>query len=504
MKKEFDRKEVPQKVRDLYKETKLFTQKGRAMVCKARERDGKAKVVVKVRLTEEKDYEKRFNREIMLLRLIKNDHVIEHLNSDEDRFYVTPYKKKGDLSSWMVRHWRLVNLATCLDISIQSCEGILDICKMSLEFKDVNQIIALRDHKPENMLVEIKNNKIQIRISDLEYVAPRSGSIGAKGTPKTTAPECFDKDCKITDKADSFSVAVIFVWLFTYPVLKGNWDKFPESDNWDQMPSEIEEALNEVKSKYPDQRTEIDALLNSTIIPALSKDPGKRPPIQEDPSINSIQELQNSFQKLLSILGEHKTKVSKIPLIIYDTYEWIMKPLHVFVTCSVFFVIAAIAAMLYFGNVSISDTWEKAGNLIGGINKPDISDNQSPPSNGNKNSKNKTGKEPINPNKPIEGNTKTDETTISNPKTVKKPTEKTNKLTEGNTNRPTEVEKSWYIAFRDSVEVSIGKEPLKFVSDNPYVFKIPSDVPSINVKGFGMRRRSEGAESVELAKKKLY
>ena len=230
----------------------LLGQGGMGAVFKARHREKRRWVALKVlfpRASGERAFAERFAREARTLETLHHPNIVALHESGEvqGRFYLAMEYVDGRTLRDLLRTGQLAP-ATTFAIVRQLCDA-LDAAHA--------QGIVHRDLKPENVLL---NNLGNVKLADFGLAKLRSveapqrtltGEMETMGTPHYMAPEQIENPRSVDQRADLFSLGVLFYELLTGELPLGRF----------QPPSKL---------------SAVDSRVDDLILRALDKSPARR------------------------------------------------------------------------------------------------------------------------------------------------------------------------------------------------------------------------------------
>jgi tRNA A-37 threonylcarbamoyl transferase component Bud32 len=230
----------------------LLGQGGMGAVYKARQPRLNRFVALKILSPEKQNnpqFAERFEREARALAWLNQPNIVTVYDSGEMQgmFYLLMEFVDGLSLRQLLQQRRLAS-AEALAIVIQICQA--------LQYAHEQGVIH-RDIKPENILLDKKG---QVKIADFgiaKLMEPEpqdislTGAADVVGTPHYMAPEQIEKPQTVDQRADIYSLGVVFYEMLTGELPLGNFQP-------------------------PSQKVLIDVRLDEVVLHALEKEPGRR------------------------------------------------------------------------------------------------------------------------------------------------------------------------------------------------------------------------------------
>ncbi len=230
----------------------LLGQGGMGAVYKARQPRLNRFVALKILSPEkQKDpqFAERFEREARALAWLNQPHIVTVYDFGEMQgtFYLLMEFVDG-LSLRQLMQQRRLASSEALAVVIQICQA--------LQYAHEQGVIH-RDIKPENILIDKKG---QVKIADFgiaKLLEPEpkdislTGAADVVGTPHYMAPEQIEKPQTVDQRADIYSLGVVFYEMLTGELPLGNFQP-------------------------PSQKVQVDVRLDEVVLHALEKEPERR------------------------------------------------------------------------------------------------------------------------------------------------------------------------------------------------------------------------------------
>ena len=209
-----------------YKIEKLLGSGGMGEVYKAYDLVIEKNVAVKILQTslfEGEEMVDRFLNEAKVAKQLSHENIaLAYVSGFEDKYYyiVMEYVEGQTLREWIKKYGETADIEDVIDIVLQICSGL----------KYAHQFTIHRDIKPENIIIS-SNKKIKIMdfgISKTMSLNSKTQDASTMGTAYYVAPEQMAGAKSVDERADIFSLGVIFYELITGKVPVGSF-KIPTS-----------------------------------------------------------------------------------------------------------------------------------------------------------------------------------------------------------------------------------------------------------------------------------
>ena len=211
-------------------------------------------------------------REIAIMKSIKHPNtisLIDHFENSEYFFIIMEYIKYGSLKEFVKANKKLSE-EVCANIIFQITSGL----------KYLNEFgIIHRDLKPDNILIDLGDYDIQVKIADFglsKIISPEEKATEGFGTIIFMAPEVLLKK-PYNNSVDIWSLGVMTYYLMTrtYPFFDEKLNQkviagkiihrtvmFPEP-KWKSMSNEIKDFITSCLEKDCKKRINIDQILSN-------------------------------------------------------------------------------------------------------------------------------------------------------------------------------------------------------------------------------------------------
>jgi len=246
----------------------LLGQGGMGAVFKARHRQKRRWVALKLlfpRPSAEHAFAERFAREARALESLHHPNIVALHESGEvqGRLFLAMEYVDGRTLRDLLRTGQLAP-ATTFEIVRQLCDA--------LEAAHAQGFVH-RDIKPENLLL---NNLGTVKLADFGLAKLRSlelpqrtltGELETMGTPHYMAPEQIENPRSVDQRADIFSLGVLFYELLTGELPLG---RFPPPSKLSSIDSRIDELILRALDKSPARRQQSAAQFRAELAHILS------------------------------------------------------------------------------------------------------------------------------------------------------------------------------------------------------------------------------------------